>query len=80
MISKERLEQLAEQGTKIYNLSGGDIYEIDLSENKINKFFDDGFTYRVKCSFGRNGKLLIFSKYKDVFESTLQIGESNDKN
>lgn len=67
-ISKERLEELIEQGAKIYDLSCEQAYVIDFSEIVPNQFYDDGFNFYIKSKYGYNGKLKVFCYYDDVYE------------
>lgn len=68
MISKQRLEELIEQGATIYYFCGGKIHKMNFLEIKPNKFYDDGFNYYINSELGYKGKLLIFCEYKYLYE------------
>jgi hypothetical protein len=69
MITKERLEELIEQGATIYDLSSPfEPFEIDFLKVKIHGFFKDGFNSYIECPTAYNGHQLIFCEYKDLYE------------
>ena len=69
MITKERLEELIEQGATIYDLSSQfEPFEIDFLKVKIHGFFNDGVNFYIECPTAYNGHQLIFCEYKDLYE------------
>lgn len=69
-ITKERLEELIEQGATIYDLFKGDIYLIDLTKAKYWKdvSYIEYFNQYYKCNITRNNNDLFETKEDALWE------------